>query len=197
MVIMNTTEATKSISLPFLKKNGYFDNCIFQGKLYWWTRGEPNGNISILVDSRDNATNHMTLDYTITQRDTGESEDVILKIPLHFSVPNYGGKRWIAECPLFKNGVYCGNRVRVLFQAGNYFGCRSCAGVIYESQTVPERHRGYPWNVYDLEDKEKSITRKYHKGKPTKRYQRFLNKWDKHLSSEAKIRGLKALEDLL
>ena len=47
----------------------------------------------------------------------------------------YGGFRWWFECPVVKDGVYCGNRSSKLYlpQGQLYFGCRSCHDLTYES----------------------------------------------------------------
>jgi hypothetical protein len=45
-----------------------------------------------------------------------------------------GGLRWWFVCPLVKNGVACGRRVRKLYLSGRYFGCRHCHGLTYRSR---------------------------------------------------------------
>src|SRR5262249_26212575 len=42
-----------------------------------------------------------------------------------------GGVRWWFLCPLSKNGVACGRRVRKLYLRGKYFGCRRCHDLTY------------------------------------------------------------------
>ena len=44
-----------------------------------------------------------------------------------------GGKRWWFICPLTRNGIPCGHRVRKLYQRGRYFGCRHCHDLTYRS----------------------------------------------------------------
>jgi hypothetical protein len=44
-----------------------------------------------------------------------------------------GGVRWWFLCPLSKNGVPCGKRVRKLYLSGRYFGCRHCHDLTYRS----------------------------------------------------------------
>lgn len=44
-----------------------------------------------------------------------------------------GGLRWWFICPLTKNGVACGRRVRKVYFRGNYFGCRQCHNLTYQS----------------------------------------------------------------
>jgi hypothetical protein len=44
-----------------------------------------------------------------------------------------GGVRWWFVCPLVKNGIACGRRVRKLYLCGKYFGCRRCHNLTYRS----------------------------------------------------------------
>jgi hypothetical protein len=44
-----------------------------------------------------------------------------------------GGRRWWFLCPLHRNGVGCGRRVRKLYLVGRYFGCRHCHELTYRS----------------------------------------------------------------
>ena len=45
-----------------------------------------------------------------------------------------GGARWWFLCPLTKDGIRCGRRVRKLYQCGRYFGCRTCHELTYRSR---------------------------------------------------------------
>ena len=44
-----------------------------------------------------------------------------------------GGMRWWFVCPLERNGIVCGRRVRKLYLSGRYFGCRHCHRLTYRS----------------------------------------------------------------
>ena len=48
---------------------------------------------------------------------------------------NYGRFRYWFVCPVVKDGVYCGNRCAKLYlpPGGQYFGCRECYDLTYES----------------------------------------------------------------
>lgn len=52
----------------------------------------------------------------------------LLTTPCHL-----GGRRWWFGCPLSRDGVACGRRVRKLYLVGRYFGCRRCHGLTYTS----------------------------------------------------------------
>jgi len=49
--------------------------------------------------------------------------------------PNFGGMRWWFVCSLLHAEVPCNRRVKKLFlpPSGEYFGCRTCLGLTYES----------------------------------------------------------------
>ena len=53
------------------------------------------------------------------------------------------GLRPVAHCVLLKSGGRCcGRRVAVLYFLRDYFACRDCHGLAYESQQEPIRMRG-------------------------------------------------------
>jgi hypothetical protein len=56
-------------------------------------------------------------------------------IRLMYSIKSHlGGARWWLICPLVRNNVACGRRVRKLYLCGKYFGCRHCHNLTYRSQ---------------------------------------------------------------
>ena len=77
------------------------------GSLAWTCRGEPSGNISYKCDMRDPNDSWMELRFTVTTRSTGEKRDYVQRVPLSFTVPPFGGKRWWMHCPA--NGSRAGN----------------------------------------------------------------------------------------
>jgi hypothetical protein len=96
---------------------------------------------------------HIKLNYTVTDRGSGEKIDYDYKIQLTTTPCNLGGVRYWFICPLSKNGVYCGRRVGKLYHAPgvNYFGCRHCYDLSYESRNEPRLARfggiGYPLKI--------------------------------------------------
>ncbi len=61
---------------------------------------------------------------------SGEWEDVREPVPLVWTVCNFGGERPWFLCP----GAGCGRRIAVLYGPGQYFLCRHCYDLRYESQ---------------------------------------------------------------
>ena len=87
----------------------------------------------------------LRLKYTITrppgsERDEDKTE-MEYGINLETTPCTFGGGRWWFRCPLVKNGTPCGRRCFKLYEppGANYFGCRGCYDLTYESaQTAHE-----------------------------------------------------------
>jgi hypothetical protein len=64
------------------------------------------------------------------------------RVPITWSPCHFGGRRPWFRCVVKSNGRYCGRRVALLYGAGEFFACRRCYGLAYESQQESLRHRG-------------------------------------------------------
>ncbi len=173
----DTVEDCRSLSISFLKKQGYFSEpCCMSGRIFWTNSyGEETGSVGIVISTLEGE-NYVRFHYTVTDRNSGEKTDYDYKVQLTTSRCNYGGMRYWFICPLSKNGVYCGRRVGKLYLApgANYFGCRHCYDLSYESRNEPRLARfgglGYPLKVErQYEDLYKQIKRWTYQGKPTKK----------------------------
>jgi hypothetical protein len=87
----------------------------------------------------------LQLRYTITRPPESDRDEDRTQmrywIDLETSSCNFGGERWWFRCPLVKNGTPCGRRCFKLYEppGANYFGCRECYDLTYESaQTAHE-----------------------------------------------------------
>lgn len=105
------------------------------GKVTWSRDGEPIGNISYRVVGNEEPES-LRLIYTITKHDTKEKKDFDYPIQLTTTPLPWGGQRYWFICP----AVRCGRRVSVLYLApgGEYFACRHCYHLSYQS-----RQEGY------------------------------------------------------
>ena len=173
----DTTDSTKSITIKFLKRNGYLekDNHKY-GEIIWSRNGEETGRVSLstCLDERGDS---VSFNYRVRQQ--GEEwksmnyKFNLLKTPCYF-----GGYRYWFQCGLCKRNVYCGRRVGVLYLVGDYFGCRHCADLSYESCNEGKRFRGYPFSVLikgmKAEELYKTIKRKFYNGKVTRKYKQYL-----------------------
>lgn len=105
------------------------------GNLGWTCAGEPSGNVSYTCDMADPDNATLELRFTVTRRSTGEARDYRQRIPLSYTVPNYGGKRWWMNCPVTHERVgklYC--------PAGaDTFASRKVYRIGYRSQRVTKR----------------------------------------------------------
>jgi hypothetical protein len=171
----DTVEESRSVSIAFLRKHGYF--CGYRGGRIFWTNsmGDETGSIGIAVSVGDGE-NYAQFNYTITDRNSGQKTDYDYKVRLTTTPCLFGGVRYWFICPLFTNGVYCGRRVANLYLApgANYFGCRHCHNLSYESRNEPRLARpggiGYPIRAERLYEELYKKTRRWTwRGKPTKK----------------------------
>lgn len=175
-------EQTNRLSVFFLKKHGYLTQSKDEIAKYGgirWTRGDWENNINFWVNtSGDNPeteeNSYIELIYTVTINATGEKHDMKYRVPLVATPCQYGGKRYWFKCPLYKNGEYCGRRVGVIYSVDKWFGCRHCANIAYQAQFEGGNYRMGSVCEPDVEKAYNEIKRFYYKGKPTKKYQRYL-----------------------
>ena len=72
----------------------------------------------------------LRFNYTITKHYTNEKKTFDYQVHLDTTPCNFGGKRWWFKCP------HCWRRCQFLYlpPGGNYFLCRLCHNLTYESQ---------------------------------------------------------------
>jgi len=176
----DTSDGQKKISIFWLKQR----KIIREGwrnpeNIYWYQDSKENktGNINIIIDTQEGVTPSIEFDYR--SRVQGEEWKEmkysfnLIKAPCHF-----GGFRWYFQCGLSKNGVYCGRRVAILYCAGNYFGCRHCASLSYDSCNKSKKYRSGPFRIlsrnWDADDYYRTLKRWSYKGRPTRKYRKYL-----------------------
>lgn len=105
------------------------------GTLRWTCRGEPSGNINYACDMRDPDNAVMELRFNVTRRSTGERKDYVQHVPLTYTQPHFGGRRWWMRCPI------TGERVAKLYvpDEGDLFASRKAWRIGYRSQRVTDR----------------------------------------------------------
>ncbi len=175
----DTTEAAKRIELAWLRKHNYLGGN-FGGQLSWSYGGKPSGNIRVKIDT-SSSTPHIEFDYKIKNRYEGNEAWKVMKYEfvMESNPCRFGGKKWFFICGLYKNGIYCGKKVRNLYFAGNYFACRKCANLSYQSCNESKKYQGafkilnQAWKADEYYVQ--NIKRKFYKGKPTRKYKRYLN----------------------
>lgn len=175
------TEAdnVKKIETSFLKKHGYFKG--WRSGTITWTQGWSENKSSVGIEvSTMNDENYLRIHYTQTDNTTGEKKDFDYKIPLATTPCYFGGKRYWFVCPWYRNGIYCGRRVGVLYKDGDYFACRHCYNLTYNSRNQNHRYSFFPlFSIITLEQKieklQEQIKTPYYRGKPTRK-QRILER---------------------
>lgn len=152
--------------------------------LTWSSRGIETGSIGYSINTIDPNDCFITLNYTITDKHTGEKQNIKYRIRLikkPSNLPNNKGFRWYFECPVTRK--LC----TLLVCQNSYFSSRDPKKVYYESQTKSSKQRalepGYFYKIDELEKEkqlfESSKFRKYYKGKPTKKYISFTKRYNK------------------
>ena len=188
-----TVEQATQLSIFKLKEFGLLSG--YCASTLTWTH-RPSGHKSSIGICVDTEELYAKVNYTVTDRNTGEKTDYDYKISLTTTPCNFGGVRYWFICPLSKNGVYCGRRTGTLYLAsgGNYFGCRHCYDLSYESRNEPRLARpggiGYPIVAERLyEELYKKTKRWTYKGKPTKKA-RKLKILEKRMDGRADVYDL-------
>jgi len=178
-----TVEEATQLSIFKLKEFGFLGG--YGGNTLTWTRRSTGhkSSIGIIVDTEEQ---YAKVNYTNTSQSTGEKTDYDYKIRLATTPCHFGGVRYWFTCPLSVNGVYCGRRTGTLYLAsgGNYFGCRHCCKLSYESRNESRNGRpdgmGYFLVLENKLDKLYSkLKRRYYAGKPTRKYRRVLKLQDR------------------
>lgn len=174
---MSKTEADwlKKIEVSWLNKQGYFQG--WRSATITWTNGFTGDKSSIglsvsILD--DNA----QIRFTYTQTDfNGEKKDFDYEVPLTTTPCRFGGKRYWFRCPFFRDHQYCGRRVGVLYKAGDYFACRHCYNLTYDSRNENRRYRNFPLFttmllLKKIDELNATIKHPYYAGRPTHKQQR-------------------------
>lgn len=180
----------KSISTKFLKDNGYFKGKR-SGVIVWKNKfNESSDSVGIEVSILDDD-KYLRIYYNQTDIYSGEKEYFDYKIPLTTTSCRFGGKRYWFICPWYRDGVYCGKRVGTLYKDGDYFACRHCHNLTYNSRNTNRRYKAFPlFEVLMLRKKIdellNEIKRPYYAGKPTKK-QKQLEKFCEIVIEKSKI----------
>ncbi len=165
----------KKIEMSWLKKQGMLSAWYF-GTINWthgWSGTKTSIGITVSTNSKTVRLNYIQTDSDGTKRDFDYTVS-LTETPCH-----YGGTRFWFICPLVKSGVPCKRRVGVLYKGGDYFGCRHCYELTYNSRNENRHSIHYAlfrslslWKK--IEDIEKTIKRPYYAQKPTRKQMRVL-----------------------
>jgi hypothetical protein len=128
-----TVESRYSIDTADLKRwNLLVPGTMNRAGSFEWRRGneeKPSCSVSYLLTVGQNS-GALRLFYSIKSANADLDYPVqLVTTPCHL-----GGMRWWFICPLSRDGVACGRRVRKLYLSGRYFGCRHCHALTYRSR---------------------------------------------------------------
>ena len=195
----DTVEDGTKLSIFKLKEFGLLGG--MSSNTLTWTRSLSGhkSSVGIFVNVLDEPY-YAKVNYTITDRNSGEKTNYDYKIQLTTTPCRLGGIRYWFICPLVKNGVPCGRRVGTLFlsSGGKYFGCRHCYDLSYESRNECRLGRfgqmGYALKAdRQVEELREKIKRWTWRGRPTRKV-RKLNALEQRaqraLSISGKLLGL-------
>lgn len=161
------------LEIWWLKKYGYLEGWR-TGGIEWKNRWSESGSsigFEIKTAGKDQ---YVRVRYRQTA--DGKEREFDYKVDLTTTACNFGGFRFWFRCPLSVNGRFCGRRVGVLYRLGDYFGCRHCNNLTYESRKLSgwEKAAGRIISIPELEQAEKEVKKQYYAGKPTKKFKKYM-----------------------
>jgi hypothetical protein len=169
-------DSQQIISIYWLAQNGHLSG-FWCDLLEWSCRGEKTGSVNIAIDVSGEK-KFARLTYTITRHSTNEKDYFDYKIPIVTTPCHFGGVRYWFTCNATTNGVYCGRRVAKLYQGNDYFACRHCFNLTYQSRNESSTYRKYPFRELLLHSKieniKKTIKKSTYGGKITKKQMRVV-----------------------
>ena len=107
----------------------------YSGSITWRntrTR-EKTASIGLMIERAEIDGLLLTLKYVVSE--DGYERDIEEEITLQPTYPHFGGVRWWFLCPLIRDYSRCESRVGKLYlpPGQDYFGCRHCYDLTYES----------------------------------------------------------------
>jgi len=177
----NSADDALSIDTKWLKDHGYFCGLKYGAITWTWNWSGKKSTVGFTVHVHDIDVFRPFIRFQYTTKSWYEEEEKemdymfdLVKVPC-----NLGGFRWAFKCGLSKNNNYCGRIVYTLFKAGSdYFGCRKCMNIVYESQRQSGsrfEHFGKMLKnekkYYKLAD---TIKKRHYRGIPTKKMQKLM-----------------------
>lgn len=178
---MSKTEADycKKIEIWWLLRDMNIQGTTYKNTTISWGENGSGGRISVQVSIWGDD-KYIRFIYTQTDNHTGEKKDFDYKFPIVETSCHFGGTRYWFKCSLYANGTYCGRRVGVLYKNGDYFACRHCYNLTYSSRKLSgiAKSFGKLASLPEIEKLMKAVKRTHYRGKPTRKYLRYLRTED-------------------
>ncbi len=179
----------KTISVNFLKKNGYLNpNCKTSGTIRWSRNGISTGTVGISIIMF--GTPVLTLSYTCNNVAV-EYSVMLLSLPSNLGK----GEVWYFKCP--RTGKLC----RKLYLGKTYFLHRDAfKNCFYDSQVQSHRNRTL-YKMYNMhfitervyEQRFKKYFKTTYRGQPTKRLLKLQKDLELYYSVKGKLPSLEQL----
>ncbi len=161
-------DSLRKIDLAHLNKKNRIHQGWYNDNLRWCSRGEYGGGINYEFEIDWLGENFLWLRYWIIDHATNSEQIMDYQVPL-ISVPcRFGGKKWFVLCPR------CKRRCRILYENEGWFVCRKCTGLWYESQSYTPPFIKHMMAGHTASDIYESLKRKTYRGKPTRKYRKYL-----------------------
>lgn len=131
----DTVDGTRNLDVHYFQRHKLFSYTPGWKHALYWTQGEERvASIGWTLEGDLGSPRSIRLDYTATHYE--EKCHCNYSVQLATTRCNYGGFRWWFICPLIRNGVPCHRRCRFLYLpfGADYFGCRHCYDLAYDSQ---------------------------------------------------------------
>jgi hypothetical protein len=131
-----TCESCKSIDVRRWHRGG----CLSAGQNFTnsWTHSSGRSARINVSTERD----AVVLTYQTRRGLATEWKSISQRVPITWTGCHFGGRRPWFSCSMQIGGRCCGRRVAVLYGLRDYFACRHCYELAYESQQEPIRMRG-------------------------------------------------------
>ncbi len=184
--------ADRALTIDFaqmLRTGRAVPGSLVRGNLAWSCRSEPIGNIDFSCDMRDAGNAWMELRFAVKECSTGAKREYQQRVPISFTVPHFGGRRWWLHCPVSRERVgklYC-------TQGGDIFASRNVWALGYHSQRISKHYRPFE-RLFALQRRMGSV-QGY--GQPLYRPKGMWQRtFDRHLERYSELDALCAYEEM-
>lgn len=136
----DTVDEIRHIDTRTLRESGIFKKWPGYSFTTTWRRSEEIiASIGMQLEGCNEMITGLKFTYSVTNWH-GEKPSQNYRIQLDSTACHFGGVRWWFRCPLSINNRVCNRRCRILYLPSNsdYFGCRECHDLTYESR---QQHR--------------------------------------------------------
>jgi hypothetical protein len=179
-------EDSLKFSIEDLEASGFFkkEPRIKNGTIEWGNGSSME--ITVITEKNFEDVNMSLLILEYEQAVDGQIRSFEQRILLENTRRRYGEYGWWFLCPIcpVKDSVNW-RRARILYKTGQYFGCQRCSKITWKSRRRGGLKKKFgvkilPAHLYEYETR-MMPTKKYYKGKPTKKFKKFLKTREKSL----------------